>query len=113
MLVSGAFRDAAARVVFAFSTIVVRMPAAPPAGAGGEGFKGLTGRARYDFPSTVAGRTGDLECVCEFADLGDSTSDGLRLAREVVRDGGSGGPRGLFLGLSTSSFSLSIDISSL
>jgi hypothetical protein len=60
-LVLVAFRAAVAlRPDFAFSTMPVRIPAAPPAGAGGEGFRGETGRARRDFSCDVLGRTGDL-----------------------------------------------------
>jgi len=45
VLVSVPFRVPAPRVVFAFSTILVRMLAAPPAGVGATGFSGDTGRA--------------------------------------------------------------------
>lgn len=103
---------AAARVVFAFSTMFVRILAAPPEGAGAAGLRGETGRASKDLPGDTADRTGERGRVREFADRGERTWEGWTL--DVVRAGGMGGPRGLFLGFSMSSFSLSIaEISSL
>ena len=103
---------AAARVVFAFSTMFVRILAAPPEGAGAAGLRGETGRASKDLPGDTAGRIGERGRVREFADRGERTWEGWTL--DVVRAGGTGGPRGLFLGFSMSSFSLSIEeISSL
>ncbi len=107
------FVAAAPRVDFAFSTIFVRIPAAPPAGAGAVGFNGDTGRAKYDFPGDMAGRIGDRGKVREFVDLGEWTCDGWTF-RDVVRAGGTG-RLARFLGFSISSFSLSalVEISSL
>jgi hypothetical protein len=52
------FRGAGAPLLaFAFSTMFVRIPAAPPGGAGGNGLRGETGRARCAFPGVV-GRLG-------------------------------------------------------
>ena len=72
------FLVAVARADFAFSTILVRIPAAPPAGIGGIAFIGDTGRARYDLPGDailVGGRTGDRACgaVREFPERGERT----------------------------------------
>jgi hypothetical protein len=72
---SAAFRVAVPRVAFAFSTIFVRIPAAPPDGTGAVGLSGDTGRARPDFAGS--GRIGECNNVREFADLGDSTCEGL------------------------------------
>ena len=105
-------RVAPARVDFAFSTMFVNIPAAPPDGTGADGLSGETGRARKDFAGE-AGRIGERGRVREFADRGERTCEGWILAREVVRAGGIGGPRILFLGFSISSFSLSTDTSSL
>lgn len=112
VVVSVAFRVAAPRVVFAFSTIFVRIPAAPPTIVGATGLRGETGRASCDLTGDAAVRTGDRGIEREFADLGERTCDGLRLALEVVR-AGTAGPRARFFGFSISSFSLSTDISSL
>jgi hypothetical protein len=101
-------RETAPRVDFAFSTMLLRIPDAPPVGAEAAGFRGdPMGRARNDFVGE-AGRIGDLGRVREFADLGESTCEGSNFALEAVRVGGIGGPRARFLGLSISSFSLSI-----
>jgi hypothetical protein len=108
------FRLAAVpRVVLAFSTMFVSMPAAPPEGVGTFGFRGERGRARYDLPGEFAGRTGETGSARELADRGESTCDGWSFARDVVRSGGAGGPRIRFLGFSISSFSWSTVISSL
>ncbi len=96
----------------AFSTIFVRIPAAPPEGTGADGLRGETGRARKDFAGE-AGRIGERGRVRELADRGERTWDGRILARDVVLAGGMGGPLTLFLGFSMSSFSLSIERSSL
>lgn len=66
---------AAPRPDFAFSTMFVRILAAPPAGTGAVGLRGETGRARSDFPGD-AGRTGDRGSVREFADRGERTWEG-------------------------------------
>jgi hypothetical protein len=108
---SAAFRVAVPRVALAFSTMFVRIPAAPPDGTGAVGFSGDTGRARPDFAGS--GRIGECGSVLEFADLGDNTWDGLTCDREAVLCGGAGPPRTFFLGFSICSFSLSIAISSL
>ena len=89
---------------------------APPDGTGAVDFNGETGRARNDFAGEVGvGLIGERgrDREFEFAERGERTCDGWRLAREVVREGGSGGPRGRFLGFERSSFSLSGSISSL
>jgi hypothetical protein len=94
----------------------VSIPAAPPDGTGAVGFSGETGRARKDFAGEAGvGLIGErgMDREFEFAERGDRTCDGWRLAREVVRAGGSGGPRARFLGFERSSFSLSSSISSL
>ena len=107
---------AAERVDFAFSTIFVSIPAAPPDGTGAVGFSGETGRARKDFAGDAGvGLIGErgMDLEFKFAERGERTCDSWRLAREVVRAGGSGGPRGRFLGFERSSFSLSRSISSL
>lgn len=111
------FRAAApARVAFAFSTMFVRIPAAPPWGVGAVGLSGEMGRARKDFVGE-AGRMGERGRVREFAERGERMlfCAGLRRgAREVVRAGGMGGPfRSRFLGLAISSFSLLIERASL
>lgn len=106
------FLAAPARVDFAFSTIFVRIPAAPPEGTGAVGLSGEIGRARRDFVGE-AGRMGERGRVREFAERGERTCEACILARDVVRAGGMGGPRTLFLGFSISSFSLSTDMSSL
>jgi hypothetical protein len=114
VLASVTFFVAAAPLVdFAFSTIFVRIPAAPPTGAGAVGFNGDTGRARYDFPGDITGLIGDRGKVREFADLGERTCEGWTF-RDVVRAGGTG-PLARFFGFSISSFSLSalVEISSL
>jgi hypothetical protein len=106
------FRGAGAPLLaFAFSTMFVRIPAAPPGGAGGNGLRGETGRARCAFPGVV-GRMGEPGSVREFADRGDRTWDVGTLFREVVRSAGTG-PRARFFGFSMSAFSLSTIISSL
>lgn len=109
--VSVAFLVAAARVAFVFSTILVRIPAAPPTIVGAAGLRGETGRASCDLTGDAAARTGDRGRVREFADRGERTCD-WRFGLEVVR-AGTAGPRARFLGFSISSFSLSIEISSL
>ena len=109
---SVAFRTPVPRVALAFSTMLVSMPAAPPDGTGAEGLSGDIDRVRVDFGGS-AGRIGDRGSVREFADLGDNICDGATLPREAIRSGGTGSPRGFFFGFSRSSFSLSIDISSL
>lgn len=86
---SAGFRVAAARVDLAFSTMLVRIPAAPPAGVGATGFKGDIGRARLDF--TGDARTGERGMVRELADRGDRTWD-CSFALDAVRAGGTGGP---------------------
>jgi hypothetical protein len=48
VLVSVPFRTAAPRAVFVFSTMFVRIDAAPPVGVGATGFRGDMGRARCD-----------------------------------------------------------------
>ena len=98
---------ASVRPVLAFSTLFVRMPAAPPGGAGAAGLSGETGRASSDFPGDTADRTGERGTVRELADRGERTWEAWTL--EVVRAGGTGGPRGLFFGFSMSSFSLSVE----
>lgn len=107
---SKALRAAAPRVGFAAGTMFVRIAAAPPAGAGGDGLSGEMGRASIDFPGDV--RPGERGRARELADLGERTCP-WSFALEVVRAGGSGGPRTRFLGFSISSFSLSVVISSL
>ena len=92
------------RVDLAFSTMFVRIPAAPSAGVGATGFNGDTGRARLDFAGDA--RAGERGMVRELADRGDRTWD-CSLALDVVRAGGTGAPRGRFFGFSISSFSLS------
>jgi hypothetical protein len=109
---STAFLVAMPRVVLAFSTMFVRILAAPPDEAGTAGLSGEGGRDTPVLGGTV-GRIGDLGSVREFADLGERTWSGWRLTRDVVRSGGCGGPRVLFFGFSMSSFSLSVVISSL
>jgi hypothetical protein len=112
--VSATFRVAVVpRVALAFSTILVRTPAASPVGAGAEGLSGETGRARFDFPGEVVGRFREAGKVRELADRGERIREGGRMARGTVRDGGPGAPRTSFLRLPMSSFSLSIIISSL
>ena len=81
----------------------VRIPAAPPAGAGATGFNGETGRARLDFAGDFG--AGERGIVRELADRGDRIWD-CSCALDVVRVGGTGLPRVLFLGCSISSFSL-------
>jgi hypothetical protein len=109
---SAAFRTPAPLVALAFSTMLVSIPAAPPDGTGAVGLSGEIGRVRADFAGS-AGRIGDRGSVREFADLGDNTCDGATFPREATRGGGAGPSRALFFGFSRSSFSLSIDISSL
>ena len=105
--VSATFRACAGPLLaFAFSTIEVRMLAAPPGGAGGRGFIGETGRERYDLPGVV-GRTGEPGSVLELADRGERTCEAATLFLDVVRSPGIG-PRARFLGFSMSSFSLSV-----
>jgi len=106
---SAGFR-VAARVDLAFSTMLVSIPAAPPAGVGATGLKGDIGRARLDFAGDA--RTGERGKVRELADRGDRTWD-CSFALDVVRAGGAGGPRGRFFGFSISSFSLSTEYISL
>lgn len=65
-----------ALVVFAFSTMLVSNPAAPPDGICAAGFSGETGRARYDFCSDAGRAIGDRGKVRELADRGDRTCDG-------------------------------------
>jgi hypothetical protein len=106
------FLVAVARADFAFSTILVRIPAAPPAGIG---FVGDAGRARYDFPGDailVGGRAGDRACgaVREFPERGERTWPVGCFVRDAARGAGAALPR--FLGFERSSFSLS-SISSL
>jgi len=96
---------AVARVVLALSTMLDKIPAAPPVGTGAAGFNGEIGRANIDFNG--GGRIGERGNVREFADLGESTWAGSIF--EVVRAGGTGGPRGRFFGFSISSFSLSVE----
>lgn len=67
---------AAPRVVFAFSTMFVRILAAPPAGTGAVGLRGDMGRASSDFPGDVPVRTGERGRVREFADRGERTWEG-------------------------------------
>jgi hypothetical protein len=112
VLASVAFRVAAPRVVLVFSTIPVRIPAAPPTGVGATGLRGETGRASWDLTGETAVRTGDRGIEREFADLGERTWEGCSLSREVVR-AETTGPRTRFLGFSISSFSLSTEMSSL
>jgi hypothetical protein len=64
---------AAPLVVFALSTIFVRILAAPPEGAGAAGLRGEMGRASIDFPGGTAGRTGERGRVREFAERGERT----------------------------------------
>ena len=105
--VSATFRAYAVPLLaFALSTMEVRMPAAPPGGAGGRGFIGETGRERCDLPGVV-GRTGEPGSVLELADRGERTCDAVTLFLDVVRSAGTG-PRTRFLGFSMSSFSLSV-----
>lgn len=66
-------RAAAPRVAFAFSTIFVKMLAAPPPVLGAVGFKGETGRDRCDLAGDTVGRVGDGGNVRELADLGERT----------------------------------------
>lgn len=66
-------RVPAPRVAFAFSTMCVKIPAAPPAVIGAVGFRGETGRERWDLAGDTTGRTGDRGNVRELADLGDRT----------------------------------------
>lgn len=73
------FRVTLALVVFAFSTIFVSNPEAPPDGT--DGFRGETGLARYDFCGDAGRATGDLGSVRELADRGDRTCDGAIFAR--------------------------------
>lgn len=101
------FRVTVALVVFAFSTILVSNPAAPPGGTGADGFKGEAGRARNDFCGDIGRAAGDRGSVRELADRGERTCDGWIFARDVVRAGGTGAARVLFFGFSISSFSLS------
>jgi hypothetical protein len=96
-----AFRVAAPRVVFDFSTIFVRIPAAPPTGVGATGLRGEMGRASWDRTGETAVRTGDRGKEREFADLGERTWEGCSFSREVVR-AGTTGPRARFLGFSMS-----------
>lgn len=71
--VSTFFRVAAAPLLaFAFSTMLVRMLAAPPGGAGGNGLRGETGLLRYVFPGVV-GRIGEPGSVRELAERGERT----------------------------------------
>ena len=64
---------AAAPLVFAFSTIFVKIPAAPPVGTGADGLRGETGRAKKDFAAATGGRIGDRGSVRELADRGERT----------------------------------------
>lgn len=48
-LVLASARTLRVRVFLALSTMLVRIPAAPPDGTGAVGFKGETGRERRDF----------------------------------------------------------------
>lgn len=114
--VSVAFLVAAAPLVFAFSTMLVRIPAAPPTGSGTPGFNGEVGRARKDLLApaiAIVGRMGDRTIVRELADRGDSTCEAGTL-RDAVRATGFATCFVRFFGFSTSSFSLSaVDIWSL
>jgi hypothetical protein len=111
--VSVAFLVAAAPLVFAFSTIPVRMPAAPPTGSSTPGFNGDVGRARKDFVApaiAVIGRIGDRGIVRELADRGESTCEAGTF-RDAVRATGFAVCFVRFFGFSTFSFSLSaVDI---
>lgn len=111
VLVSVPFRVPAPRVVFAFSTMFVRMDAAPPAGVGATGLRGDIGRASCDRAGEAAARTGDRGMEREFADRGERTCV-WSFSREVVL-AGTIGPRTRFFGFSISSFSLSTEMSSL
>jgi len=73
VVTSVAFLVAAPRVALAFSTMFVRMLAAPPVTTGAVALRGEIGRARRDFPVGTAGRIGDLGYVREFAERGEST----------------------------------------
>jgi len=73
VVTSVAFLVAAPRVALAFSTMFVRMLAAPPDTTGAVAFRGEIGRARRDFPVGATGRIGDLGYVREFADRGERT----------------------------------------
>lgn len=107
---SVAFLLVATPLVFAFSTMLVRMPAAPPTGTGPVGFMGETGRAKNVFAApdiAVGGRIGDRGMVRELAERGERIWDGGTL-REAVRAGGRMASFFVrFFGFSTSSFSLS------
>lgn len=111
-LAASAFRaPAPARVDFAFSTMLVRMPAAPPAGVGAVGLRGEMGRARFDL--AAGARPGERGSWRELAERGERT---WVCSLDVVRAGGTGAPRVRFFGFSMSSFSLSLspeEISSL
>lgn len=110
--VSAPFRTCAGPLLaFAFSTMFVKMPAGPPGGAGGSGLRGETGRESCAFPG-IACRIGEPGSVRELADRGERTWDAGTLFLEVVRSPGIG-PLARFLGLSISSFSLSVIISPL
>lgn len=67
---------------FALSTMLVSIPAAPPARLGMPGFIGDTGRARRDFDGD--GRIGEYGSVRELADLGESTCAGGYLASGLL-----------------------------
>lgn len=104
-----AFLAPVARVDFAFSTILVSMPAAPPADIGGTAFIGDAGRARYDLTGEailVGGRVGGRACgrLREFGERGERTWSAC-FVRETARDAGAVLTR--LLGLEISSFSLS------
>jgi hypothetical protein len=90
--------------------MLVRMPAAPPAGMGPVSFMGETGRAKKDFVApdiAVGGRMGDRGMVRELAERGERTWDG-GILREAVRAGGRMASFfARFFGFSTFSFSLS------
>ena len=72
-LVSVPFRVAPPLVVLAFSTMFVRIDAAPPIGAGATGFRGEIGRASWDLAGEAAVRTGDRGTGREFAERGERT----------------------------------------
>jgi hypothetical protein len=106
---SAGLRAAAPRLDFAFSTMLVRIPAAPPAEVGAVGRNGDMGRAKFDFGGGA--RPGERRSVRELGDRGERT---WVWSLDVVRAGGMGAPRVRFFGFSTSSFSLSpVEISSL
>jgi hypothetical protein len=71
--VSVAIRVAPPLVVLAFSTMFVRIDAAPPIGAGATGFRGEMGRASWDLAGEPAVRAGDRGTGREFAERGERT----------------------------------------